>query len=178
VTLDGGSVKVHRLIQALLRDELSPDQQAGYRNEAHLILAGAAPKDPDDALNWPRFKDLLPHVNAESAELLKSRDPAVRDLALSTMRYLNQSGDYASGLALAERFIEQWTKDSGPDSSDVLRAQRHLGNLLRNLGRYEESYRVTSDALARARAASGKTTRRRSRCAPRSRPTCGPAVTS
>jgi tetratricopeptide (TPR) repeat protein len=156
VTLDGGSVKVHRLIQALLRDELSPDQQAGYRNEAHLILAGAAPKDPDDALNWPRFEDLLPHVNAESAELLKSRDPAVRDLALSTMRYLNQSGDYTSGLALAERFIEQWTKDSGPDSSDVLRAQRHLGNLLRNLGRYEESYRVTSDALARARAALGE----------------------
>ena len=156
VTLDAGSVKVHRLIQALLRDELSSDQQAGYRNEAHLILAGAAPRDPDNAQNWPRFKDLLPHVNAESTELLKSRDPAVRDLALSTMRYLNQSGDYTSGLALAERFIEQWTKDSGPDSSDVLRAQRHLGNLLRNLGRYEESYRITSDALARARAALGE----------------------
>ena len=63
------------------------------------------------------------------------------------MRYLNQSGDYTSGLALAERFIEQWTKDSGPDSSDVLRAQRHLGNLLRNLGRYEESYRAHERGL-------------------------------
>jgi tetratricopeptide (TPR) repeat protein len=153
VTLDGSSVKVHRLIQALLRDELNAEQQAGYRNEAHLILAGAAPDDPDNAQNWSRFKDLLPHVNAESTELLKSRDPAVRDLALSTMRYLDQSGDYTSGLVLAERFIEQWTKDSGPDSSDVLRAQRHLGNLLRNLGRYEESYRVTNESLARARRA-------------------------
>jgi tetratricopeptide (TPR) repeat protein len=156
VTLDGSSVKVHRLIQALLRDELTAEQQAGYRNEAHLILAGAAPDDPDNAVNWPRFKDLLPHVNAESTELVKSRDPAVRNLALSTMRYLNQSGDFASGLALAERFIEQWTKDSGPDSSDVLRAQRHIGNLLRNLGRYEESYRVTNDTLPRARVALGE----------------------
>jgi tetratricopeptide (TPR) repeat protein len=156
VTLDGSSVKVHRLIQALLRDELTGEQPAIYRNEAHLILAGAAPDDPDNAQNWPRFKELLPHVNAESTELLKSREPAVRDLALSTMRYLNQSGDYTSGLALAERFIEQWTKDSGADSSDVLRAQRHLGNLLRNLGRYEESYRVTNDALARAQVALGE----------------------
>ncbi|HEY1705667.1 MAG TPA: FxSxx-COOH system tetratricopeptide repeat protein, partial [Trebonia sp.] len=48
ITLDGNAVKVHRLIQALLRDELTPEQQAGYRREAHLILAAAAPEDPDD----------------------------------------------------------------------------------------------------------------------------------
>jgi tetratricopeptide (TPR) repeat protein len=152
VTLDGSSIKVHRLIQALLRDELTEEEQASYRKEAHLILAGAAPTDPDNAQNWPRFKDLLPHVNAESTELPRSREPVVRDLALSMMRYLNQSGDYTSALELAERFIEQWIKDSGPDSSDVLRAQRHLGNILRNLGRYDESYRVTSETLTRARA--------------------------
>src|SRR5215472_4706867 len=66
VTLDGSSVKVHRLIQALLRDELTEEQRDGYRHEAHLILAGAAPADPDNAQNWPRFKDLLPHVIADS----------------------------------------------------------------------------------------------------------------
>ena len=146
VTLDGSSVKVHRLIQALLRDELTGEERAAYRHEAHLILAAAAPADPDDATIWPRFKDLLPHVNAESTELPKSREPAVRDLARSMMRYLYQSGDYTSGLALTERFIEQWTKDSGPDDADVLRAQRHLGNILRLLGRYEESYQVTEEA--------------------------------
>jgi tetratricopeptide (TPR) repeat protein len=156
VSLDGGAVKVHRLIQALLRDELTPEEQAAYRREAHHILAGAAPDDPDNARNWPRFKDLLPHVNAEAAELAKSREPEVRDLALRTMRYLYQSGDYASGRALAERFIEQWAKDSGPDSSDVLRAQRHLGNILRSLGRYDESYRVTDENLARARVGLGE----------------------
>jgi tetratricopeptide (TPR) repeat protein len=148
VTLDGSSVKVHRLIQALLRDELTEEEQAGYRHEAHLILAAAAPANPDDAKSWSRFKELLPHVNSEFTELPKSREPAVRDLARSMMRYLYQAGDYTSGLALTERFIEQWTKDSGPDSSDVLRAQRHLGNILRYLGRYQESYRVTEDTLA------------------------------
>jgi tetratricopeptide (TPR) repeat protein len=156
VTLDGSSVKVHRLIQALLRDELTEQERAAYRAEAHLILAGAAPANPDDAQSWPRFRDLLPHVNAESTELPKSREPVVRDLALNMMRYLDQSGDYASGLALTERFIEQWAKDSRPDSSDVLRAQRHLGNFLRNLGRYDESYKATEETLARARSVLGE----------------------
>lgn len=156
VTLDGGSVKVHRLIQALIRDDLTQDQRATYRSEAHLILAGSAPDDPDNAQNWSRFEDLLPHVNAESTDLPRSREPAVRDLALSMMRYLNQSGDYTSALGLTERFIEQWIKDSGPDSSDVLRAQRHLGNILRNLGRYEESYRTTDETLSRARVVLGE----------------------
>jgi tetratricopeptide (TPR) repeat protein len=156
VTLDGSSVKVHRLIQALIRDELSEEQRTAYRNEAHLILAGAAPDNPDDVQTWPRFKDMLPHVNAESTDLPKSRDPAIRDLALNTMRYLDQSGDYTSALGLTERFVEQWAKDSGPDSSDVLRAQRHLGNILRNLGRFEESYRVTDETLGRAQAELGE----------------------
>src|SRR5579859_1539732 len=52
ITIDGNSVKVHRLIQALLREELTEEQRAGYRNEAHLILAAAAPADPDDAKTW------------------------------------------------------------------------------------------------------------------------------
>ena len=156
VTLDGSSVRVHRLIQALLRDELTEEQRAGYRHEAHLILAAAAPANPDDAKSWSRFEELLPHVNSESTELHKSREPAVRDLARSMMRYLHQAGDYTSGLRLAERFIEQWTKDSGPEDSDVLRAQRHLGNILRNLGRYPESYKVTEEALASSRATLGE----------------------
>jgi tetratricopeptide (TPR) repeat protein len=156
VTLDGNAVKVHRLIQALLRDELTEEQRADYRHEAHLILASAAPADPDNATTWPRFKELLPHVNAESTELPKSREPRVRDLANSMMRYLYQSGDYTSGLSLTERFVEQWTKDSGPDDPDVLRAQRHLGNIQRLLGRYPDSYRVTEESLVRCRATMGE----------------------
>ena len=91
MTLDGTSVKVHRLIQALLRDELTEEELADYRHEAHLILAGAAPANPDDA-RLARYRELLPHVDAESMELSQSREPDVRDLALNMMRYLYQSG--------------------------------------------------------------------------------------
>ena len=155
ITLDGNAVKVHRLIQALVRDELSAEQQRAYRHEAHLIMASAVPNDPDDATTWPRFQDLMPHVNAEATELHLSREFAVRSLARGVVRYLYQSGDYRSALALTERFIEQWTADSGPDDENVLRAQRHLGNILRLMGRYPEANKVTEESLARAHVALG-----------------------
>jgi tetratricopeptide (TPR) repeat protein len=156
ITLDGNAVKVHRLIQALLRDELSAEQQAAYRHEAHLIMVAAAPTDPDNTMSWPQFQDLLPHVNAEATELHLSRRFEVRGLARGVIRYLYQSGDYTSALALTERFVEQWTADSGLDDENVLRAQRHLGNILRLMGRYPEAYEVTEEALARARVALGE----------------------
>lgn len=156
ITLDGNAVKVHRLIQALLRDDLTGEQQAAYRHEAHLIMAAAVPENPDDNTTWPQFQGLLPHVNAEATELHKAREFVVRDLARGVIRYLYQSGDYTSALALTERFIEQWTADSGPDDENVLRAQRHLGNIQRLMGRYAEAYKVTEEALGSARATLGE----------------------
>jgi tetratricopeptide (TPR) repeat protein len=152
VTLDGSSVQMHRLVQALLRDGMTAEEREGYQRDMHLILAAATPDNPDDQTKWSRFRDLLPHVAAESTGVPKSNEPMVRDFALRMMRYADQSGDYQSSIALAERFIEQWAKDSGPDSPDVLRAQRHLGNALRSMGRYKESSTITEDTLSRARA--------------------------
>ena len=150
VTIDGRSVSVHRLIQALLRDELDPAEQAAYRNEVHLILAAAAPPDPSDQDQWPRYRELLPHVAAASTELDRSREPAVRAFALNMMRYLHQSGDFTSCLALTERFITQWAKDSGSDDRDLLDAQRHRGNVLRLQGNYQGSAELTEATLAKS----------------------------
>jgi tetratricopeptide (TPR) repeat protein len=155
VTIDGRSVSVHRLIQALLRDGLTLEEQESYRRDVHLIMAAAAPSTPDEVGSWPRYSELLPHVIYDSAEIAKSAEPAVRDLAANMLRYLYQSGDYTTCLTLAERFIDQWTVDSGADSFDVLRAHRHLGNALRLLGRYPDSYSLTERTLAKSSAALG-----------------------
>jgi hypothetical protein len=156
ITLDGNAVKVHRLIQALIRADLTAEQQAAYRHEAQLIMAAAVPENPDDNTTWNRFEGLLPHINAEATELHLSRDFEVRSLARGVIRWLYLSGDYTSALTLTERFIEQWTADSGPDDENVLRAQRHLGNIQRLMGRYAEAYRVTDESLTRARAVLGE----------------------
>jgi hypothetical protein len=156
VKIDGRTIGVHRLIQALLRDELNLDEQAAYRHEVHLILTAAAPNDPDDDELWPRFAELVAHVAAPATELAQCRDPAVRAFALKVVRYLYRSGDNASSQLFAERFIAQWTKDSGSDDPTVLDAQRHLGNVLRELGQYSATFELSEATLRRVREALGE----------------------
>ncbi|MGH3422621.1 MAG: FxSxx-COOH system tetratricopeptide repeat protein, partial [Streptosporangiaceae bacterium] len=43
IRIEGGTIIVHRLVQALLREALDPADQARYRHEVHLILAAGAP---------------------------------------------------------------------------------------------------------------------------------------
>jgi hypothetical protein len=156
VTISGRLIAVHRLVQAMLRDDLDEQEQARYRHEVQTILAAAAPTDPSDARQWPRFRELLPHVTAETTDLARSTDPAVRVFVLNMMRYLYFSGDFTSCEALTKGFIEQWTRDSGPDDPQVLHAQRYYADVIRELGRYGESFDRVADALNRARDALGE----------------------
>lgn len=155
VTIEGRQIQVHRLVQALLRDEIAPEERDNYRHDVHLILAAAAPESPSDAGQWPRYRELLPHVTSEATSLPSCTNAKVRQFILDVMRYLYLRGDFTSCEELAGRFIEQWTKDSGPDDPAVLGAQRHHGNVLRALTRYEDSYSLNEQALSRARKALG-----------------------
>ncbi|WP_344859430.1 FxSxx-COOH system tetratricopeptide repeat protein [Planomonospora alba] len=135
------TIQVHRLVQALLRDDLpAPEQQARARREVHLLLAGAGPGDPDDSAKWRQFEELVGHVAPSG--LAETTDPVVRRFALNIVRYLYQAGNYQSALSFAEDFIARWTAASGPRHPDVLIARRHLGNILRGLGRYAEDYEL------------------------------------
>jgi tetratricopeptide (TPR) repeat protein len=139
VTIGRRSITVHRLVQALLRGELSPEEQASYRHDVHLILAAAAPPGPADDRQWPRYRELLPHVAFDATAFPDCRNPQVRQFALDIMRYLYLDGDHASCAELTNEFITQWTEDSGPDDPAVIDARRHHGNVLRALGRYDEA---------------------------------------
>jgi tetratricopeptide (TPR) repeat protein len=150
VTIDGRSITVHRLVQALLRDELTDEARGRYRHDVHLILAAADPKNPDDERLWPRYRELVAHMASATTELAGCKVHEVRQFALNVMRYLYNSGDLTSCQLLAERFIAQWTQDSGQESPDVLGARRHLGNALRRLGKYRESYEMTQTTLGAA----------------------------
>jgi len=156
VKIDGRALSVHRLIQALLRDELDPAEQANYRHEVHMILAASAPPSPADNSLWPRYNELVAHVASPATKLAQCQHPAVRTFALDIVRYLYLSGDLASCQSFAEQFIAQWTKDSGPDDDNVLDAQRHLGNALRQLGQYSKAYRLVEETLSRSQEVLGE----------------------
>ena len=152
VKKDGAYITVHRLIQALLRAELDPDEQSRYRQDAHSILAAGAPGNPTDVKTWPQYRDLVAHVGSRNTDLPHCQVPAHRSFALDVMRYLYESGDFQSCRLFAERFIEQWTVDSGSASPYVLDARRHLGNALREHGEADEAFQIIEDTLRNAEA--------------------------
>lgn len=141
------TLQVHRLIQALVRDELTAGEQEQARDQVHRLLAAASTGDPYAAANWRRYDWLVPHVLPSG--LADSRDPAVREFALSVVRFLLVAGRYAYSRSLTEMFVDRWTEQSGGDSLDVLRARRHLGILHRQLGEYGKAYEYNRQTLAR-----------------------------
>lgn len=156
VRIDGRTIIVHRLIQALLRDDLSPAEQSSYQHEVHLILAAGKPNDPDDSRLWPRYAELLPHVASPITRLAYCPDPGVRAFALDMVRYLYRFGDLKSSGFFAELFRDAWSEASGPDADTVLNVQRHLGNTLRELGDYQKAYEITEVTLGRSRETLGE----------------------
>ncbi|MEV1172599.1 FxSxx-COOH system tetratricopeptide repeat protein [Nonomuraea sp. NPDC049784] len=139
------TLQVHRLNQALLRDETSPEDREELRHEVHLLLAGSAPSDPDDTAKWPQFEELAAHL--EPSGLIDCTLPSVRGFALDLVRYLYVRGSYRQAESLLNQYIVQWTEASGARHVDVLVARIHLGIVYLGLTSYTRAYEIMSETL-------------------------------
>ncbi|MER6947187.1 FxSxx-COOH system tetratricopeptide repeat protein [Nonomuraea sp. NPDC000554] len=149
------TITVHRLVQALLRDELPEPERASFRREVHTLLAAAvAEENPDDNAAWPRYQALLGHISP--SRVVQSTDPRIRHFALNVVRYLYSSGDFRSARQLVEQFLERWQAVSGDDDQYVLSAQRHQAIVIRELGEIQESYELNQRTAARMRQVLGE----------------------
>ncbi|MET8001328.1 FxSxx-COOH system tetratricopeptide repeat protein [Nonomuraea glycinis] len=139
------TLQMHRLNQALLRDETSEADRVDLRHEVHLLLAGPRPANPDDTTKWPFFDQLAAHLSP--AKVVECDDSRVREFALIIARYLYVRGSYKQAQALLEEFIEKWTERSGERHAEVLVARQHLGNVYRALAMYRKAYEIDSNSL-------------------------------
>jgi Tetratricopeptide repeat/NB-ARC domain len=150
---DDNTFTVHRLIHALIREELSAEEQESYRHDAHLLLASAAPGSPADPTTWPRYRELIPHALTVGLESCQVK--SVRAFALDTLHYLNLSGDLDSCRAFAERLTAQWAQDSGDSDPAVIAGKLQLIDVLRQLGLHRESFGIIEETLEIAHRALG-----------------------
>jgi tetratricopeptide (TPR) repeat protein len=147
------TLQVHRLIQKLIRDEISQQQGAGMRHDVHLLLAAADPGDPDEIDNWTKYQDLFAHVGP--AAVAECTQPEVRQLTLNIARYLFVTGNWTTALRFVNRALELWTANSETDRRDVLVMSKHKADVLRGLGQYEEAYKLSKSILDTMRAVLG-----------------------
>jgi class 3 adenylate cyclase len=141
--------QVHRLVQAVIRNQLLPDRQQATADRVVALLAAASPGDPEDPLSWAGYTQLTSHVLATAP--LDDHSPAGRQLLLDTARYLHAHGDSSSSRAVGEPLLDRWQSTLGPDHPDTLTAASILTIALNELGEAEPARGLGEDTLERCR---------------------------
>ncbi|MFI5914871.1 FxSxx-COOH system tetratricopeptide repeat protein [Dactylosporangium sp. NPDC051541] len=155
-------VQVHTLVQVALRARMTPELERGVRAEAHeLLVASRPPGDVEDLLH--RLQVLWPHVDQSAA--FESEDSDVRQLVVDRIRYIYLLGGFQQGLDLALAADETWSAQLLALAEDdprhrqlllqLLHLRYHRSNLLRSLGRFDDSLQLTEETLAQQEALIG-----------------------
>ncbi|MFC6014987.1 FxSxx-COOH system tetratricopeptide repeat protein [Plantactinospora solaniradicis] len=144
------AIRVHRLVQTVIRDAMSVEARAESRVQVQEILAAtsaARQGGVDDRDNWSTYEELRPHLEPSGA--LESRDDAIRQLVLDMVRYLRLRGDLAGSEELAEAALKQWSATFDAEDALVLRMRVQLANALRDAGRSRQSLAISEEVLPR-----------------------------
>lgn len=151
VSSDPHRIVIHRLIQFIVRVELTPSEQVFYRSEAVKLLAAAFPKNSADVATWPTCGRLLPHVlvSTESYDtLLPKYSLDVGAVLQAAGRYLHMRGDFTDALISFERALEARTQPNGADPIKEAETLTSLGRLYYHLAHLEDAQSVTERAIA------------------------------
>ena len=110
----GGSVSVHRLVQAVTADQMPAELARDWRQAAAALIEAAVPDNTDLPETWPGCAALLPHAQAA----LGYDSDGVARIA----NYLGSSGSYAAARDLQRKVLDARQPILGPDHPDTLTA--------------------------------------------------------
>jgi tetratricopeptide (TPR) repeat protein len=158
VKVDQGSnsLQIHRLVQAVIRSQLTDGEQDEVKHAVHRVLVGARPRrgETDDAANWPTYELIWPHLVPSQAE--DCTDERTRQLLIDWVRYQWKHGEFESCLSLAQRLQNLWTHVLGRDHPQTLHLQFQIANVLRSQGRFNEARDLDTYVLERQREVLGE----------------------
>ncbi len=149
-----GTLQLHRLVQLVLSNRMTPQRREQMRHGAHLLLANLDPNDPVSSKQWPRYQDVLPHAYAATA--IECDDRWVRQLVINLMIFLYQWGDHEEAARLAQQAVDVWSEKLGQADPQTLQAAGNLGFYLWTLGRYAEAAEVNERTVELHRQVSGE----------------------
>jgi tetratricopeptide (TPR) repeat protein len=129
-------LRVHRLVQWVVRGSLQAEAWEQWVAAAVRLLVAVFPRQVEDPKQWPLCARLLPHAQAVIG-LMGDRfvEPEVTKWLLDrTATYLQKRRDYALARPLFERAlaISEWVL--GPDHPDTAGILNNLASLLQDQG--------------------------------------------
>src|SRR3989440_490605 len=133
------TLTIHRLVQAVIKDELDEQRQRQWAEWAVRAVNQVFPFA--EAPPWPRSQQYLPHAHM-CEELIKQWDITLDEAATLLNNagvYLRTRGQYQEAAPLYEYALNIQEKMYGHDHPDTLFLLNNLANLYSDQGKYEEA---------------------------------------
>jgi hypothetical protein len=127
VTVVGdGLVLSHRLVQAVILDQMHADRAAEWRQAAAVLIEAAIPADTDPPESWPVCAVLVAHARTT----LSNASDGMERIA----NYLGRSGSYCAARDLQQRIADAYGQALGTDHPKTLTAQSDLTSWIARAG--------------------------------------------
>jgi tetratricopeptide (TPR) repeat protein len=143
-----GHLRVHRLVQAVTRDQLDDEQSAEWAERALGLVAAILPPEPGDYRSWPIYAKLAPHIEAVTRHATSASLSARKiDLLRKLGNYLSESEQLRAARITVEHVLEIQEAAYGPDDPEVAKTLDNLGAIQLKLGELGEARAVIERAL-------------------------------
>ncbi len=152
------SVALHRLIQAVLQDSMSEDEQRQSITQGiHILLKASPTQEYADYTTWSQWEKLLPHALALSTSMQQRgiSVPAAAVLLHRTAYYLFDRGRYAEAEPLFQHSLRIFQQTKGDEHPSTAASMHELALLYLALGRFPEAEPLFKHALRIKKAALG-----------------------
>jgi tetratricopeptide (TPR) repeat protein len=146
---DGATLSVHRLVQAVTRHQLDPNQQRQWAVTALGVVKAGFPADHTNPDVWPDYERLLPHVLVVTQRAMELKiDPDRMGWLLNEAGlYLWQRADHAQARILLESALSIYEAHRTADDPEVAQSLNNLANLLRTQGDLERALAIREARL-------------------------------
>ena len=152
--IQDGTVQLHRLTQAVIRDQLTPPEHADAVRAAETLLTAAYPGDAADPATWPAWPALIPHLlTPDPADLTTD---AGRNAAYEACWYLMDRGNTPTALPRLQQLHHTWTQQLGPDHQHTLWSATYLARAYDDTGDHAQARILDEDTLDRQRRVLGE----------------------
>jgi tetratricopeptide (TPR) repeat protein len=145
--IGGRTYSIHRIMQAVLVDRMSLEEQREWAGRAVRSISEAFP-EPEFA-NWYGCGRLLHHAQSCAALIERfafdSREAAY--LLLDAGEYLRRRAQYAESAALQTQLLQMREQLLGPDHTAVAETLMRLAKVYRAQGQYERALELVDRAL-------------------------------
>jgi tetratricopeptide (TPR) repeat protein len=156
-TVTRDALSVHRLVQAVVRKELSLEQTMAWTGAAIRLLRLSFPDDSYEIRTWPECRRLLPHslTAADHADAVAVEREATGWVLNRVGVYLQRQAEYGQAKQLYRRAQGIYEAACGPIHPEVARSLGDLGTLLYELGDFRGAREAHERAAAIYQAAYG-----------------------